>query len=456
MVVKERVLYLDFETACDADLKKVGASKYAKDPSLIVTVCAWAFDDEKVRSVVNPGVDTLDLPQEIIEHIAAGGVVSGWNSGGFEYNVLKSHFGVNIQPHQITDTMQRALHAGLPGALGDCGPALRLDIIKDTTAHRLMLQLSKPRKHRGDKFSYWHIDDPTKLEALRVYCERDVEAEREIAKYIPELPAREQRISALDRAANGRGIRLDVDLIEKMIALADEATAALNERCAIVTKGAVTSPGTQAARLAAWLGSRGLTVDSLAKGMVEDALTRTKELAGAPAAQDAKKQAVLRAYTALRDDDSFYPLLVASKADPFADIKEALQLRQIAAKSSAKKLTAMLNCMEEHDNCVRGSLAYYGAARTGRWCLTEGSLVRVLTIDGIETEKPIETVTSSDLVFDGDEWVSHEGVVFSGVKEVIEHDGVVATADHIVFVDDETKVRMGDAKALGLPLWEGR
>jgi DNA polymerase len=363
-----KILYIDLETTCDADLKKTGASKYSRDQSLIVTVAAWAFDQGPVQSVVNTGLDVLDLPKELVEHIEAGGIVSGWNSGGFEYNVLKNHFGLKVSPEQVTDTMQRALHAGLPGALGDCGPALRLNIVKDNTAHRLMMQMAKPRKHRGGKISYWHIDDPEKLARLRAYCEKDVEAEREIAKYIPELPEREKRISALDRAANERGIKLDVRLIEKMIALADEATEQLNARCAIVTKGAVTSPGTQTARMSAWLNSRGLPVDSLAKGYVEDALKRVDtELAHSPAAQNEKKQAIMRALALQRDDDSLYPILAASRAEPFADVKEALQLRQVAAKSSVKKLRAMLNCMEEHDQCVRGVLAYYGASRTGRF-----------------------------------------------------------------------------------------
>ena len=406
------VCFLDFETCCEADLKKTGASKYSRDPSLIVTVAAWAFGDGPVRSVVNPGVDRLELPAEIIEHIEAGGMVSGWNSGGFEYNVLRNHFGLTIAPDQVIDTMQRALHAGLPGALGDCGPALRLNIVKDTTAHRLMLQMAKPRKHRGGKISYWHIDDPEKLARLRAYCEQDVEAERAISKFIPRLPEREQRISALDRAANSRGIRLDVPLIHKMIALADEATAQLNERCAIVTKGAVTSPGTQAARMSAWLGRRGLPVDSLAKGMVEDALRRTDELAQSPEAQDRKKRAAMWALARGGRDDSLRGVLAAYRADPFADIREVLQLRQIAAKSSIKKLISMLNCMEEHDDCVRGVLAYYGASRTGRFA---GRLIQPQNYPRPTFKRVNEAI---NLILDGGRQSDIEAV-FPPVLEVI-------------------------------------
>ena len=94
------------------------------------------------------------------------------------------------------------------------------------------------------------------------------------------------------------------------------------------------------------------------------------------------------------------------------------------------------------------------AARTGRDCLAEGSLILVRNADGV-SQKPIETVTTDDLVWDGDEWVRHEGVVFSGDKNVISHDGVLATAEHVVYTSTTEHVTLGDAKARGLKLWRG-
>ncbi len=61
-------------------------------------------------------------------------------------------------------------------------------------------------------------------------------------------------------------------------------------------------------------------------------------------------------------------------------------------------------------------------------CIAEGSLV--LTNNGL---KEIEAVALDDLLWDGVEWVSHSGVIFQGVKEVIEYDGLIATPDHVVF-----------------------
>ena len=61
-------------------------------------------------------------------------------------------------------------------------------------------------------------------------------------------------------------------------------------------------------------------------------------------------------------------------------------------------------------------------------CIAEGELV--LTDIGLV---PIENVTCSMLLWDGVEFVKHEGLLFKGYQEVIEYDGLRATRDHIVF-----------------------
>lgn len=58
-------------------------------------------------------------------------------------------------------------------------------------------------------------------------------------------------------------------------------------------------------------------------------------------------------------------------------------------------------------------------------CIAEGSLV--LTHKGLV---PIEQVTMEHLLWDGEEWVSHGGVVYRGEKEIIVYEGLRATPDH--------------------------
>jgi hypothetical protein len=124
------------------------------------------------------------------------------------------------------------------------------------------------------------------------------------------------------------------------------------------------------------------------------------------------------------------------------------------AKTSVKKYEAIERAVCS-DGRVHGLLQYYGANRTGRWCLAEGTKVKIKTSEGKILDKPIQEVELSDLVFDGEDWVTHEGVVYSGDKEVIEWDGVIATPEHIVFISDNEKMSLAEAKERRIQLWRG-
>ena len=81
-------------------------------------------------------------------------------------------------------------------------------------------------------------------------------------------------------------------------------------------------------------------------------------------------------------------------------------------------------------------------------CLSFGS--PVLTDHGLV---PIQNVTTDMKVWDGEEWVSHEGVVYRGEREVITYDGLTATPDHLVFVEGQTDpVRFELASSRGYKL----
>lgn len=516
-------LYIDFETASALDLKKSGASRYSRDPSLIVTIVGWAFGDEPAQAETVLTLGYKRLPVAVGRHIRSGGLVSGWNSRNFESNIIRNYFGLPLPPEQVIDTMQTALHCGLPAALGDAGFALGLSIVKDATAHRLMLQMARPRAIKPDgSCRWWHEDDADKLERLRLYCQQDVEAERAIAKAIPSMSNREKEVVLLDARANEKGVRVDVPVVRKMIAIADVTTKKLNAECATITNDAVTSPGSQTAKLLAWLGPHStgeLTKDAVVKALERDDIP--------PAA------------------------------------RRVLKIRQLAAKSSVKKLQAVLSCVDD-DDVIRGMLAYYGASRTGRWagrlfqpqnlprpsikdpefaldliadgaddealeslfgsplevissclrgiliprphhvfitfdlsqiearmiawladqkdtldvfasgqdvytftaeklglnsrqegkvCIGEGTLV--LTANG---NKYIQDVLDSDLVWDGEGWVSHKGLLLNGIRPTIRIAGVWMTPDHLVLCG-QTWVRaehvVRNAKTLCLALATG-
>jgi len=78
--------------------------------------------------------------------------------------------------------------------------------------------------------------------------------------------------------------------------------------------------------------------------------------------------------------------------------------------------------------------------KEAKTCIAEGELV--LTDKGLI---PIERITLDHLVWDGAEWVRHEGLVYQGVKEVMTYDGLTATADHEVWVGRERSLPFGVA-----------
>jgi DNA polymerase I-like protein with 3'-5' exonuclease and polymerase domains len=78
--------------------------------------------------------------------------------------------------------------------------------------------------------------------------------------------------------------------------------------------------------------------------------------------------------------------------------------------------------------------------KSAKTCIAEGELV--LTDKGLV---PIEKITLDHLVWDGIEWVHHDGLVYQGVKEVLTYDGLTATADHEVWVGRERTLPLGVA-----------
>ena len=80
-------------------------------------------------------------------------------------------------------------------------------------------------------------------------------------------------------------------------------------------------------------------------------------------------------------------------------------------------------------------------------CIAEGQLV--LTDQG---EVPIEKIEMDMLLWDGVAFVSHEGLVCKGIKDVWEYQGVVATADHIVWTEEMGQQKLLDAARRGFNL----
>jgi len=119
------------------------------------------------------------------------------------------------------------------------------------------------------------------------------------------------------------------------------------------------------------------------------------------------------------------------------ELVSALCAARTGVKSTLEETRSQrLLTMANTDPRLRVPLLYY-AAHTGRYggCLVADTAVTVYNIlYGVETKRLVD-VLLDDLVWDGLEFVPHAGVKMSGFSEVIEHDGITGTEDHVVFTN---------------------
>lgn len=316
------IAHLDLETRSSCDLKACGLDVYSKDPTTDVHCAAYAFDDEPVQiwTAAQP------CPERLRQHIEAGGLVYAHNAA-FEIALTnevlaKRHDWPTLKPEQCRCTMCMAYAMALPGSLENAAPAVGLTERKDGLGKRVMLKLCKPNVN--DEF--WTPETaPEDFRKLYAYCKTDVEVERALHHRLMELSEQEQAVWTLDHKINQNGILVDLVAIDKALALVAQEKTRLDGEILKVTGGVVGSC-TEVQLLVKWIKSQGVKITGLAKADVLDAL----------------------------GGDDLPP-----------QVRNALELRKEAAKSSTAKLVAMRD-RAAGDGRVRGIHQYHGAS-TGRW-----------------------------------------------------------------------------------------
>ena len=205
-------MHRDFETRSKADLTKVGAARYAADPSTEVLWVAFAVDNGPVK-LWRPGDP---IPSEWFEAAVNPNWTAVAHNDPFE-SAIEEHklhplYGFPIiPPERHRCTQAAALALGLPAKLGLLADVLELINRKDAAGERLMHLMSKPRKPRfgeDPKGTYWHEDEP-QMQRLGSYCMVDVEVEREADGRLPQLSDAEQAVWVLSNAINARGFHVD-------------------------------------------------------------------------------------------------------------------------------------------------------------------------------------------------------------------------------------------------------
>lgn len=322
-------IHIDIETYSSADLLTEGLYRYASALDFEVLIVAWSYGDGTVHSANLASGETL--PESLLKDMRDTGTKMWAHNAAFERVCLRA-IGIDIPPYRWQCTANMARRCGLPASLADLSAELKLgDAAKDSKGKALIKYFSvpcRPTKVNGGRLRNWPRHDPDKFAEFVSYCAQDVRAELAIAERLKpyRVPLFEGVLYDLDQRINDKGVLIDTTIAAQAVALDGTEARRLKGEMKRIT--GLQNPNS-GAQLRAWIEQQtGETVPSVDKAAIE-------------------------ALLAIADDGT-----------PLA---QALRLRQLAARSSVKKYTAMLKVADDLDHRARGLFQFCGAGRTGRW-----------------------------------------------------------------------------------------
>lgn len=329
--MKKRLLSIDIETYSSVDLGECGVYPYVEAPDFQILLFAYAFDDEPVQCI---DLYHHPLPERLRVALMDPNIIKCAFNANFERTCLGKYLETRMLPEQWRCTMVKALTLGLPGSLEKVALAMGLpeDKQKDKEGKALIRYFSipcKPTKANGGRTRNLPEHDPVKWDKFIRYCIQDVEVEHGIREKLSTHRTLkiEHEYWCLDQDINDRGINLDMPLIEE--AIHTDAEIKESAFAEIQRLTGVENPNSRA-QIKEW---------------VEKQLDRELE----------------------KFDKEILADLV--KELPDGSVKRVIYLRQLTTKTSVKKYEKM-KMYKCSDGRARGTMQFYGASRTGRFCLT--------------------------------------------------------------------------------------
>lgn len=324
-----RKVYCDVETRSLLDLRDVGAINYCSHESTEPLCFSYSIDG---RDVVLLTPIELVTSEELRDLAADPDTVFVAHNAAFEQafwqHVMVERYGFPPIPiARWRCTMAKTKLHGLPGGLGAAAKLLKLAVQKDEEGKSKMLKLSRPRRKAGSP--WWTPDEaPNDFLALYAYNKQDVETTILLDQALRDLPPREQIIWGIDQRINQTGLLVDVECINKAMALQDEHEQRLLRAFVEIT--GLESP-TQTTKLLVWLNEQ---LDEEIPNLQAPTLVK------------------LRAQLAPTNPRNIRVLTV-------------IQARQELSKASLAKMPAMLR-YADNAGILRENWVYHGA-HTGRW-----------------------------------------------------------------------------------------
>lgn len=344
-MAKVNSLSLDLETFSSVDLSKCGVYKYAESPDFEILLFGYSVDNGEVRTI--DLAQGEKIPQEIIDALVSDEAIKWAYNANFERVCLSRYLrdlGINLDPfHDTHPLSQKCSHflnpeswycsmvwaatMGLPLSLKGAGAVLKLEDQKMDEGKALIKYFSvpcAPTKINGGRSRNLPEDALDKWSVFKTYNKRDVEVEIGIKNRLAKFPVPDSVWDEyhIDQEINDRGVRLDMDLVQKAIEMdtrsRTELTASMKKLTALDNPNSVQ-------QMKQWLSENGLETDTLGKKAVAELL---------------------------------------KTASP--ELQTVLTLRQQLAKSSVRKYQTMERAVCD-DGRAHGCFAFYGANRTGRW-----------------------------------------------------------------------------------------
>jgi DNA polymerase len=311
------MLYLDFETKSNCDLRSKGVYNYVQDASTEVLCMSYAFDDEDVVTWT-PG---QPFPERVRNYT---GLIYSHNAA-FERLIFWYVLQINFKLEQFYCTATQARANCAPGSLEDVGRFAGASMKKDHRGAALIrLMCVPPFKHTPDLMA-----------EMISYCEQDVRAMRAISKGLRPLSDEELADYHVNEQINDRGVLVDVPLCKAAIKYAAAELVEIEAIVQEVSEGAIVS--VRSPKMRQWVWDR----------VGEEARTLMQK--------DDK----------ISIDKTVRANLLNCDGVP-EDVKEIIQCADDLWASSVAKFSRLAALADDEDERVRGAFVFAGGAATGR------------------------------------------------------------------------------------------
>ena len=450
------VLTVDFETYYDREysLRKMTMIEYIMDGRFQPIMMSYAINDEPIKNVI--GYPKI---KEVLDGIDWDNTVLNAQNTSFDATIIRARFGHTARYYTDTMAMARvtAAHVFEGASLEAIAKVLQANGVPVPPKGKEVqsaLGMHLYNAYQGTPYlALKATTDPNEIQrghellmGYVEYCNNDVHLAREAFKYFTKMitPDEMQYGDMILKCYIEPSLYLDLPIIEEEIQriherdekrARDVANKYFNGNQAELRSVCRSVP-----KFTEFLQSLG--------GKLEHEIDEDTDYAFIiPSKYSEKKERIEPCYS-----KTFPPVIeMCERMDEIGDIfRTKLAMSSSIELSRAERFRAIAKI-----GCGFGMPYTVSGAHTHRLggCFIGSSKILVKSPDhGIRTID-IQDLRNMDLVYDGESFVKHDGLVYKGERKVIYYDGLIGTKDHVVFTEDRKEIELGKAKSEKAKLW---